>query len=642
MQISKLGGVKTNFIQPKQVQDKKTNNQNQGVQQFSSDCSKAFLSYGLAKVNFGNVQKTQAVQNEVKPSESKANTINIFYFSDTHGELAGLSKLASAKDACMEYCGGKDNLTVLGAGDLISGKQQKVISATVDIVNQMGMQATALGYHERSRSDENLKQLADDLKPELLAINATADEKANCSVMPSMICKQGNQEFITVGAQPLSPIDDPVEIAKAIDTEVSRIKEERKSQGLNDNLPVVFLSHMGSDADKVVAENSDTVNLILGGHTHKIEDNSYTSKNGRNVEVLQCGANNALAAIVKMDIAEDGSVKTTSKMLDLNNGMDGICSDLENLYQTDVRSQALSAAKSAESVAEQAVEKNVGKRVDIAPVPEGYGYNTDSTERNYCNPVLNYMADAMLEATRDKGAQVAFCHAPTVKDTAVYDNRMLTNYDIIGRMVPFGGDVHMADLSIDKFYEIFEEKAQCIYLDESQLVQCSGMTYSVDADKAKARHEAKLDVMRAEKAVKEATQAGNETALKTANSDLKAAKEAYDALPGCVEKMLILNDDGSELKINPKAIARGDYNGQSIKCAMIDFLATQTLGEGVAENTNIKVTEIFEDKMKQVSEENDGAIFIDQNDNRIAINDPNGLITGYALDTSLHTKHWYK
>ena len=123
---------------------------------------------------------------------------------------------------------------------------------------------------------------------------------------------------------------------------------------------------------------------------------------------------------------------------------------------------------------------------------------------------------------------------------------------------------------------------------------------------------------------------------------MKAAKEAYDALPGCVEKMLILNDDGSELKINPKAIARGDYNGQSIKCAMIDFLATQTLGEGVAENTNIKVTEIFEDKMKQVSEENDGAIFIDQNDNRIAINDPNGLITGYALDTSLHTKHWYK
>ena len=45
--------------------------------------------------------------------------------------------------------------------------------------------------------------------------------------------------------------------------------------------------------------------------------------------------------------------------------------------------------------------------------------------------------------------------------------------------------------------------------------------------------------------------------------------------------------------------------------------------------------------MKQVSEENDGAIFIDQNDNRIAINDPNGLITGYALDTSLHTKYWY-
>lgn len=641
MEISKLNGVKTNFVQPKKLQDKKADNQNQGIQQFSSDSSKAVMSYVMPKVNFGNIQKADAVQNETKPSEAKLNTINIFYFSDTHGELAGLSKLASAKEACMEYCGGKDNLTVLGAGDLISGKQQKVISATVDVVNQMDMQATALGNHERSRSDEKLKQLADDLKPELLAINATADEKANCSVMPSMICKQGNQEFITVGAQPLSPVDDPVEIAKAIDTEVARIKEERKSQGLNDNLPVVFLSHMGSDADKAVAENSNTVNVILGGHTHKIEDNVYISKNGRDVEVLQCGANNALAAIVKMEIAEDGSVKTSSKMLNLNGGIENICSDLETLYNSDVKNEALTAAKSAESVAEQSVEKNVGKRVDIAQVPEGYGYNTDSTERNYCNPVLNYMADAMLEATRDKGAQVAFCHAPTVKDTAVYDNRMLTNYDVIGRMIPFGGDVYMADLSIDKFYQIFEDRAQDIFTEDSQLIQCSGMTYSVDADKAKARHDAKLDVMRAEKAVKEATQAGDEAALKTANSDLKAAKEAYDALPGCVEKMLILNDDGSELKINPKAIARGDYNGQTIKCSIIDFLADQTLGKGNSENTNIKVTKIFEDKMKQVSEENDGAIFIDQNDNRIAINDPNGLITGYALDTSLHTKYWY-
>ncbi|MGN0005108.1 MAG: metallophosphoesterase [Candidatus Gastranaerophilaceae bacterium] len=642
MQITRVSDVKAPAVQSKQKAAVQTGEQHQGVQQFSSDCSKAFLSYGLAKVNFGRVQKTQSVQSEIDANSSNAGTINLFYFSDTHGELAGLAKLASAKDACAQYCGGQDNLTVLGAGDLISGRQEKVISATVDIVNQMGMQATALGNHERYRSDESLKQLADDLKPELLAINATADEKANCSVMPSMICKQGNQEFITVGAQPLSPIDDPAEIAKAIDVEVTRIKEERKAQGLSDNLPVVFLSHMGSDADKIVAENSDTVNLILGGHTHKIEDNSYVSKNGRNVEVLQCGANNALAAIVKMDIAEDGTITTSSKMLDLNNGVDGICSDLESLYKTDVRGEAVSAAKKAESLAEQAVENNVGKRVDIAQVPEGYGYNTDSTERNYCNPVANIMADAMLEATRDRGAQVAFCHAPTVKDTAVYDNRMLTNYDIIGRMVPFGGNVHMADLSIDKFYQIFEEKAQCIYLDESQLVQCSGMTYSVDADKAKARHEANLEVMRADKAVKEAAQSGDTAALASAKAALQLAKEAYDALPGCVEKMMILNDDGSELKINPKAISRGDYDGQTIKCAMIDFLATETLGNGVAENTNIPVAEIFENQMKKVSEDNDGVIFIDQNDNRIAINDPNGLITGYALDTSLHTKHWYK
>lgn len=636
-QANTINSISNNVV--KEKKELKANSQEQGIQQFSSKYSNAAASYGLANISLNNINK---IENNAQEKSAETKSINIFYFSDTHGELAGLSKLSSTKDACEEYCGGKDKLTVLGAGDLISGKQSKVIAATVNVVNNMGMQATAIGNHERLRSDEKLQQLAADLDPELLAINSTQNERDKFSIIPSMICKQGNQEFITIGAQMLSPVDDPLEIAKSIDAEVARIKQERKSQGLSDNLPVVLLSHMGSAPDKIVAENTETVNLILGGHTHNVEDFTYKSKNGTDIQVLQCGSNNFHAAVIKMDIAEDGKVSTSAKMLNLNNNIKEMCSDLETFYNApDVTKNAIDKAQKAEKETEKTVADCVGEKRDIAQVPEGYGYNTDDRERNYSNPVLNIMADAMLNAVQDKGINVVFFHAPTVKDTSIPDNKMLTNYDILGRMVPFGGEIFTADLPVDKLYQVIEERAQWITTSDSELIQCSGMTYSVNADKAKARHEAKLEVMKAEKDYQKALEQGDKSASQIATAKLESAKGTYNSLPGCVEKILILNPDGTETKINPKAISRGDFDGQKIKIATIDFLAKEVLSENNPKNTHIEVNPIFEKELNKIKDDYGNVFFTDQNDVRIAINDPNGLINGYALDTGLNTKYWY-
>ena len=77
MQITRVSDVKAPAVQLKQKVAVQTGEQHQGVQQFSSDCSKAFLSYGLAKVNFGRVQKTQSVQSEIDANSSNVLTISI-------------------------------------------------------------------------------------------------------------------------------------------------------------------------------------------------------------------------------------------------------------------------------------------------------------------------------------------------------------------------------------------------------------------------------------------------------------------------------------------------------------------------------------------------------------------------------------
>ena len=185
------------------------------------------MAYGLAQVSFGGVQK---VSDKASKDSDCVKTLNLFYFSDTHGELTGLTKLSSAKEAAEEFCGGEGKLTVLGSGDLIAGSQANVIHATVDVVNKMGMAATAMGNHERSRSDAKLQALADDLNPEILAINASKKDK-DCSVGSAMVLKQGENEFIVIGATPLTPVQKAEDIAAAIDKQVSDIRENRKANG---------------------------------------------------------------------------------------------------------------------------------------------------------------------------------------------------------------------------------------------------------------------------------------------------------------------------------------------------------------------------------------------------------------------------
>ena len=643
MNISKINS-KTEITNKNLTHSKKENvekQETQGVQQFSQKTSSACMSYGLAKISFGGVQK---VGDKPQTAQEGSKTVNLFYFSDTHGELSGLTKLASAKEACEAYCGGKDKLTVLGAGDLIAGSQQPVIHATVDVVNEMGMEATAMGNHERSRSDAKLSALNDDLVPDMLAINVPQSEKETCQIASSKILKQGDQEFIVVGARPLSPIEKAADIATAIDNEVGRIKEERKAEGKNENLPVVFLSHLGIFDDKEVAQKSSSVNLILGGHTHLVENSKITSDSGNEVLILQGGANNAHAQIVKMNIAEDGTITSDAKVLDLKKDVNGICQEMEQFYGIEGKTEeALSAAKVGEGIAVKALAENVGPKVDVVYVPEGEGYINDGLERYYSNPVSNIMADAMLSSTADMGTQVSFFNAPSLKDTSIEDKQNLSNYDIMGRMLPFGGELVVADLPVDKLYEVIEKRAQSISTMESQLCQVGGMVYSVNTEKAKARSAADIGIMQAEDDLKKAKENNGDVA--TAEAALEKAKADYDALPGCVEKILILNEDGSETKINPKAIARGDYEGMTIKCVTNDFLAHQT---GIDSNpeyncqkTGQELTKVFERELGEVKKYNDDVMHVDHNEVRISIKDTNGEINGYKIPTGINSKYWY-
>ena len=121
MNISQIGsnkGIQKNLNKPKaETSEKQTE---QGVQQFSQKTSSACMSYGMARISFGGVQK---VSNKPQTTQDGSKTVNLFYFSDTHGELSGLTKLASAKEACEAYCGGKTKFSGFGGRGFCCRKQ---------------------------------------------------------------------------------------------------------------------------------------------------------------------------------------------------------------------------------------------------------------------------------------------------------------------------------------------------------------------------------------------------------------------------------------------------------------------------------------------------------------------------------------
>ena len=129
-----------------------------------------------------------------------------------------------------------------------------------------------------------------------------------------------------------------------------------------------------------------------------------------------------------------------------------------------------------------------------------------------------------------------------------------------------------------------------------------------------------------------------------AEADLAQAQAYYDELPQCVEKILILNPDKSELKINPKAIARGDFDGIIITCALNDFLAHEAgidTEEYGYQKTGKELTKVFEQELGEVRKYNEDVMHVDHNDVRISIKDKEGIVNGYPIPTGINTKYWY-
>ena len=234
---------------------------------------------------------TNDVHSNIEPVESGA-----------YAGLGGYQRIANYVDHVKAT---HKNVLLLDAGDYNQGTPYYTLfkgELEVKLLNAIGYDAAAIGNHE---FDDGQQVFADRLKK--------AKYKTLCSnydfsksplkkrVQQYTIIKKGGKRIGIIGVT--LNIDGVVSAAGRKDVVyqppipiVNKLAKELKNKGCD---LVILLSHLGYNSgsesrpgDILVAEMSEDIDIIIGGHTHTFlsEPTFVPNKSGKNVIVTQAGS----------------------------------------------------------------------------------------------------------------------------------------------------------------------------------------------------------------------------------------------------------------------------------------------------------------------------------------------------------------
>ena len=210
------------------------------------------------------------------------------------------------------------NVLLVDAGDFSQGTPYFNLyhgRVEVDAMNRMGYDAVTLGNHE---FDNGLDTLAAVLKDAQFAVvSANYDVQGTALegiVKPYVILRRGGMKIglFGLGVNPkglvaeknFAPVKylDPIPVAQ----EISTLLKEQHHCDL-----VVCISHMGTFAhgdkpsDTLLAQSTRYIDVIIGGHTHKIVTNHYVENlDGDSVLLAQMGKSGARIGKITLKMGE--------------------------------------------------------------------------------------------------------------------------------------------------------------------------------------------------------------------------------------------------------------------------------------------------------------------------------------------------
>ncbi len=345
--------------------------------------------------------------------------LTVLHFNDMHSRFEPINKYDSgcrpSDDAAGKCFGGaarlktaidtrRDAITGAGgavltliAGDMFQGSLYYTTykgQMNAEIMNQIGIDAMALGNHEFDDGPQTLVKFAEKVDAPLLFANSdlSAAPEVAKHVSPYVIKEAGGEQIGIIGIT----TPDTAEIASPGPTVVFKREEdvlpgliaELEGQGVN---KIIVLSHSGHGRDLEIAAAVPGIDLIVGGHTNTLlEDYPVTveAPDGKPVPVVQAYAYGKYLGEITLTFDDNGNVTDTDGQSWLISGV--IAPDPEISEYIKAAAAPLEKIK-AEVVGNAATEiagHRAACRVEVCEMG-----------------VL--VADAMLDRMRDQGISVA-------------------------------------------------------------------------------------------------------------------------------------------------------------------------------------------------------------------------------------------
>lgn len=427
------------------------------------------LKVSLPKINpyTFTFRKSEASKNNNLEKTPQQDTfeMSVGYVNDIHGQTNNMLRILSGLKGDLKFSGG-DN----GIGD---EKNKAVNNAVIKFMNLAGIKGSALGNHELDTKQADFVDTISRFDGDYFAINlkqdlSDEDEHAelNDALKRSAIIEVKGEKIGIVGATPIDllarvthpsyhrdcSVEDLDDSLEDIQEEIDKLKE----QGVN---KIILLSHMGLDTDKIVAQNTDGIDVIIGGHTHELVkdikegENLLYSLSGEPVIITEAGKNGNYFGKLNLTFDKDGVITKAQNNLGKSSFFD---KNMINQYIIN----------------------------EILGTPEEVGYIKEVTEPPTSliqeNAHANFMCDAMRY---ELGTDVAIWNNSGTRSffkPGVIDTRDIKD------IAPFEDRISVADVSEQKLVDYFKHAIEATYTTQGNkpgLFAVSGMTYAVNPDK---------------------------------------------------------------------------------------------------------------------------------------------------------------
>ena len=397
--------------------------------------------------------------------------IVIIYDNDVHCAVDGYAKVGTIVKS---YEDSAEYQLLVSAGDFVHGDVMGSIThgqAIVDIMNTVGYDYVVPGNHEFDYGVEQLLNLTDGLRAEMLCSNFHNIFVNELPFRPYRVVQYGDVSVAFIGVTttacavsvaPKTFCDDEGNLKyhfylDSLYLNTQKYIDEVRKQGADH---VVVLSHLGDVYNGVHPTSIDLIthtcgiDVVIDGHAHNvIIDSCVYDKSGNKVLLTSSGTRLENVGVVKLH--KDGR----------------FTSELVNLATVEAEASLVKYIESVKQLAMLVGERSVGVSECDLPIEAADG---SLIPRYKESGIGNLCTDAFRIELQ---ADIAIMNGGAIRNELLKGE---LTYNDLYSVLPYNNQVSVAEITGKQLLDALEYSASYLPIQDGNFLQVSGLSFTID------------------------------------------------------------------------------------------------------------------------------------------------------------------